>query len=120
MKQTWTIVGLRISNPLNGSQGRTRGGMIARAKARKEIRSTVYAWLQGKLPLLFIPQRVTLTRIAPRKLDEHDGLTAAFKPVADGVTEALGLKDDSLLEWRYGQERGEPKQYGIRIEIEGS
>lgn len=49
------------------------------------------------------PLAVTLTRIAPRKLD-GDNLQRACKAVRDGVADALGVDDgDERIEWRYEQ-----------------
>lgn len=62
--------------------------------------------------------RITLTRIAPRKLDD-DNLARALKAVRDGVADALGLDDgDERLTWRYAQRKGEPKQYAVEVRIE--
>jgi hypothetical protein len=62
---------------------------------------------------------VTLTRIAPRPLDD-DNLPRSFKAIRDGVADALGTDDSarSNLRWRYAQEKGPPKQYAVRIQIE--
>jgi hypothetical protein len=62
---------------------------------------------------------VTLTRIAPRSLDD-DNLPRSFKAIRDGVADALGTDDSarSNLRWRYAQEKGPPKQYAVRIQIE--
>jgi hypothetical protein len=62
--------------------------------------------------------RVTLTRIAPRALDD-DNLAYAFKHIRDGVTEAIGLRDDRdpRLTWLYSQERGKPAAIRITIEV---
>ena len=62
---------------------------------------------------------VTLTRIAPRALDD-DNLPRSFKAIRDGVADALGTDDStrSNLRWRYAQEKGPPKQYAVRIQIE--
>jgi hypothetical protein len=50
---------------------------------------------------------ILLVRVAPRRLDS-DNNVAAFKHVRDGVTDALGLKDDDdpRLTWAYDQEKG--------------
>lgn len=65
---------------------------------------------------------VMLTRIIGkhgREYDEHDGLRAAFKYVADGVSYALEIDDASKrIEWRYAQERG--REHGVRIEIKSA
>lgn len=61
---------------------------------------------------------ITLTRIAPRKLDD-DNLRGALKAVRDGVADALGFVDDSddALTWKYGQEKGRPREYAVRIDV---
>lgn len=65
-----------------------------------------------------VPCTVTLTRIAPRELDD-DNLQGGFKSVRDGVADWLGLNDnDKRITWLYAQERGAPKHYAARIEIE--
>jgi hypothetical protein len=62
---------------------------------------------------------IRLTRIAPRELDD-DNLARGFKAVRDGVADALGMDDrDRRLRWAYAQERGEPGEYAVRIDIEG-
>jgi hypothetical protein len=49
---------------------------------------------------------VTLTRVAPRKLDS-DNLVSACKACRDQVAEYLGVDDgDSRVTWRYGQLKG--------------
>ena len=58
---------------------------------------------------------ITLTRIAPRKLDS-DNLCGALKAVRDGIADALGINDGSeRVEWKYSQE---PGRHAVRIEIE--
>lgn len=80
-------------------------------RAFPELRAD--AWIRGDLDVL-------LTRIAPRELDEHDGLPNAFKPVVDALTDALGRASDRdpTLVWRYAQRRGEVREAGIEILIE--
>lgn len=51
---------------------------------------------------------VTLTRFAPRQLDD-DNLRGALKGVRDQVACALGVDDrSSLVKWEYSQAKGEP------------
>jgi len=65
-----------------------------------------------------LPVVVTLTRIAPRKLDAHDNVRHALKGVVDGIADWLKLRDDDArIEWRYAQEKGAPKQSALRIEV---
>jgi len=61
---------------------------------------------------------ITLTRIAPRPLDT-DNLARSFKAIRDGIADTLEIDDGSKrLTWNYGQEKGPPKQYAVRIEIQ--
>lgn len=64
-----------------------------------------------------LPCRVTLTRIAPRMLDD-DNLVAGMKNVRDGIAARLKVDDrDPCIQWCYAQERGKPKYYGVRVEF---
>lgn len=57
-------------------------------------------------PVYPLPCIVTLTRVAPRALDD-DNLRAALKSCRDGVADRLGIDDrDPRVEWRYGQAKG--------------
>lgn len=57
---------------------------------------------------------VTLTRVAPRRLDD-DNLRGALKSVRDGVAARLRIDDASpLVAWEYGQEKGEAS---VRVDI---
>lgn len=75
-------------------------------------------------PFIPLPCLVTLTRISPRSLDS-DNLQMAFKSIRDSVADfirpgmAVGRADDTKeIQWAYEQEKGIPKQKGIRIKIE--
>lgn len=62
--------------------------------------------------------RVTLGRIAPRRLDS-DNLQRGLKAVRDGVADAMGIDDgDARVEWVYDQCQGAAKEYGCSIRIE--
>ncbi len=76
-----------------------------------------------ELPELNVPCEVTLTRIAPRSLDE-DNLIGAMKSVRDSVASQLipGLapgRADSFkdITWKYSQTKAKPKYYALRVEI---
>jgi hypothetical protein len=69
--------------------------------------------------------KAALTRIAPRSLDSVDNLPSAMKPVIDSICDFFlpGLKagradSDKRFEFTLHQEKGKPKEYGLRIEIE--
>ena len=96
-------------------------------KRKKQQQMYVFMYLrhiQEKIPL---PCHIILTRIAPRSLDEGDNLPMAFKKIRDVISSFLtgdtrpGLADsDERLTWAYNQEKGKPKQYGVRITLEFS
>lgn len=69
------------------------------------------------VPVLPLPVVVTLTRIAPRKLDD-DNLRTAFKALRDGVADRLGVADnDPRVRFEYDQERGKPKEFAARVMV---
>lgn len=100
----------------------------ARKRTTDEQRMAVY-WsyrdaigptgeLFARKPFAGKPVTITLTRIAPRELDD-DNCTAGFKAVRDMVAELVEADDgDKRLTWVYEQERGEPREYAARIRIE--
>lgn len=93
---------------------RVKGQRLAATFALRAMVGDVRAELQAGARLV-----VTLTRVAPRQLDD-DNLASAFKGVRDGVADVLGIDDrDTRVAWRYEQEKGAPKQaaVGIRIDV---
>ena len=64
------------------------------------------------------PLRITLTRVAPRKLDPGN-IEVSFKAIQDGVAEAIGIDDGhECLTWVYAQAKGD-YSVTVRIEEEG-
>lgn len=106
------------------SESNQREHWAARAKRAKWQRNT------AKL-LLWMPLdgcrrsdmavTVTLTRIAPRRLDD-DNLRGALKAVRDAVADALGHADDShpRLTWAYAQRRGATGAYAVEVRVEAT
>ncbi len=94
-----------------------------RQRRAKSQRATVRIFLlneinqsSAKRPAL--PVVVTMTRIAPRMLDS-DNAVGAFKAIRDSIADFLGINDrDPRIDWRVLQEKGPPKTYQTRIEIE--
>lgn len=92
-------------------------------KASLMKRQRVQAWAELRavsphIKVLKAPITITLTRVASRKLDD-DNLAHAFKAVRDGVADWLTIDDgDPILQWRYAQRRGLPKQEAVEIAIE--
>ena len=115
---------LSITLPLHiVSEANSREHWRVKRKARGHYRlftkaSMVSAsWKQGGAAFR-PPCTVTLTRIAPRELDD-DNIRGALKAIRDGVADWLGCDDSkrSGVTWEYAQARGEPKQYAVRIEV---
>ncbi len=93
-------------------------------KRHKLQKTCVKYYLKNK-PKLSLPLKVVLTRIAPNKLDEHDNLRMSFKWIADAIADSLipgkkdGRADDSKeISWEYKQEKGNAREYAIKIEIQ--
>lgn len=86
-----------------------------RDRARRTKRHRIAALAVPPHPL---PCVVTITRIAPRRLDD-DNLVGGAKALRDGIADRLGVDDaDPRVTWRYAQERGRRKEYAVRIRIE--
>lgn len=117
---------VRVISEAN-QRGHWAGG-AERARSQRFLAAlAVKAYLRNCRPLA-LPAVITLTRLAPRKLDS-DNLARAFKAVRDGIADALGIEDgDERLEWRYAQHQREKggtcpdvvNGYGIRIRIEAA
>lgn len=107
------IVPLAIKGSLN-----SREHWSARARRVKHERFLVCAHLPRGLPSLPLPLVITLTRVAPRELDD-DNLVGRFKGVRDEVAKWLGVDDrNKAITWRYQQRKPEkPKQQWIEIEV---
>ncbi len=61
---------------------------------------------------------VTLTRVAPRVLDD-DNLRTSLKSPRDGVADALGLKSDRdpRIQWLYRESRAGVREYAVVIVV---
>ena len=114
MKHIAITIPLKIESVANKRWHWTKLAMYhktRRLQAWAELRRLQFGRLIG-------PVQVTLTRIAPRKLDGHDNLRSGFKGAVDGVADWLGVPDsDPRIQWQYAQETGAPKQYAFRIEV---
>lgn len=79
-----------------------------------QISMARHAWRHSGLPCV-----VTLTRIAPRMLDEGDNLNVSMKAVRDQVAACLGVDDrDPRVDFFYAQEKSsKPREYAVRVEI---
>ena len=133
--------GARLKNPLNGSMGVSMAGRFARAKEAREQRGLTLVMVKQAIPeswrgrhLMTVTKKgkptfrlvsdsnhrcvVTITRIAPRALDD-DNLAASAKHVRDGIADAMGLDDrDPRVRWRYAQRSDGRGVYGVEIRID--
>jgi hypothetical protein len=74
----------------------------------------------GLIPEL--PIVVTMTRIAPSRLDGDDNLNASMKAVRDQIAAELKLKSDRVpgVEWRYSQHRRGVRDYAVHVRVESA
>lgn len=115
------MTAIHIAVPLRiESTPNKREHWAKRAARAKLHRTTVWAGLRqvDVFPRLMGPVIVTITRVAPRELDD-DNLAAGAKSVRDGVADWLGVDDrDPRITWRYAQERGKPREYACHVMVE--
>lgn len=92
-----------------------------RAKRAKEHRAAAHYQMRAHRVKCELPCVITLTRLAPRPLDD-DNLRGALKSVRDGIADWAGVDDrDPAIKWEYGQgkaEKGAPS-YGVLVSIRG-
>lgn len=81
-------------------------------------RTVSLAFIAAKAAAPELPVTVTLTRVSPGTLDEHDNLPSAFKHVVDGVASWLGIDDaDPRVTWRYAQQKCARGKFGVIVEV---
>lgn len=115
---TWRLP-IKIANEANSSEHWTKKG-----KRHQIQKKWIKAYFLKDRPSIFPPCEVILTRIAPRELDAHDNLKTSLKWIVDEIAAQLtgnhvpGRADDNKeIKWEYQQEKGKPKEYGLRIEL---
>lgn len=65
-----------------------------------------------------LPVTVTLTRMSPGTLDEHDNLPSAFKHIVDQLAAWLGVDDaDERVTWKYAQSKCKRGDFGVIVEV---
>jgi hypothetical protein len=92
-------------------------------KRHKKQKGIVEYLLNTQKQDIDLPVEVILTRVAPRFLDS-DNLQSSLKYIRDSVASYLipggtdGQADsDDRIQWRYKQEKGQPKEYLVQITI---
>lgn len=108
------------------SESNLREHWSKRAQRARSQRSTVAGLARPSVHHLFkylltaplAPVVVTITRVAPRLLDD-DNLRGGVKHIRDGIADALGLPNDRdpRVEWRYRQAHGQPRQYAVLVTL---
>ena len=87
------------------------------AKRKAEHRYVVGMVMHG-MPKPALPCVVTLTRVSPGTLDEHDNLPSSQKHVVDGIASWLGIDDaDKRVKWKYAQQKCKRGGFGVIVEI---
>lgn len=65
-----------------------------------------------------LPCSVTLTRIGPRKLDDGDNLSSAFKGIRDQISRQLGVDDGGdQVTFHYAQMPIGTREYSVKVRI---
>jgi hypothetical protein len=65
-----------------------------------------------------LPCVVRLTRIGPKKLDEGDNLSSAFKGIRDQIARQLGVDDGGdQVQFQYAQMPIGSRDYAVKVEI---
>lgn len=101
------------------SEANTRQHYMARHRRAQAQKGTAYLLTKPArfAPLKKFPATVTLTRVAPRRLDS-DNLTSSMKACRDGIALALGIDDgDERVTWNYDQRKGAPGEYAVEIKV---
>lgn len=112
--QPFVAVELCLTLP---SMANVRMHWATKARIVKKQRRAVSDILCGIKPPP-LPVKVTLTRIAPRRLDS-DNLSSSCKGIRDAVAEWMGVDDASdQYEWVCQQEKGKTPM--VRIEVENT
>lgn len=114
-------VEVETPNPLNSSQGITRGGMFARSNRRKTQREAAFnETFRNGVPTEW-PGNVVieLTLLYPVRGLDSDAVPAALKSVRDGVSDAIGFSNDNdkRLTWRYAQRKCPRGEYGVEVVV---
>lgn len=91
-----------------------------RTKAQRLAGRLAFNYLETDIIKKWPKIIITLTRLAPRKLDD-DNLAAGFKHIRDGIADALDIDDGSdRIVWRYNQKKskGENINYGVIVQAD--
>ncbi len=120
------IIQYEFTVPIKTVPESNRGGehYITKSKRHRTQKEAIWCALHNKSLDIQLPCDIKLTRIAPRSLDSHDNLPLSMKWLADQICEyifpgkAAGRADDTdEVKFIYDQEKGQPKQYAVKVTI---
>ena len=97
---------------------------MLKSKRHRTQQIVVWAAFHNKNLDIQLPCQIKLTRIAPRSLDKSDNLAMSMKWIIDGICDYIfpgktaGRADDTKeIDFIFDQEKGNPKEYAIRVTI---
>jgi hypothetical protein len=103
----------RVESEMNRREHWTR----RRKRFAEHKQAVAYSWPKPRYRDYGGRVVVTLTRIAPRRMD-CDNLASGFKAIRDEIARTIGIDDgDPRVTWVYAQEKGGVKEYAVRIRI---
>jgi hypothetical protein len=109
------VPGLKTVSELN-----SREHWGAKNRRKQDQQQLVAAAMSNALARrrIELPCIVKLTRIGPKKLDEGDNLSSAFKGIRDQIARQLGTDDGGdQVEFEYAQMPIGSRDYAIKVEI---
>ena len=121
-----------IANTKTVSEANSSEHWSSKSKRHKMQKKWVKLLVLQNKPLINLPCKIKLSRIAPRLLDS-DNLLSSLKYIRDAMSENIlcligeykhisdiqpGTCDnDPRFIWEYDQEKGNVRQYAVKIEI---
>jgi len=118
------LISWTIDNFVTTSEGNSREHWHKSAKRHNLQKDQVNIYLKDLKIYKYEYITIKLVRISPRKLDIHDNLPMAFKYVVDAIADLMypgkaaeRADNTDLIEWKFDQEKGKPKQTGMRVEV---
>jgi hypothetical protein len=110
------IVLKSLNVTLAGASRRARFQQASSARKQRADVAIVLASRYGVRPPFGLPVEVTIIRLSPGELDQHDNLPGSAKHVTDSIAEWFGHPDKSPgFTWRFEQRKARHYAVGIRI-----
>lgn len=110
---------IKIANEANSTEHWTK-----KSRRHKIQKQRIKVEFLKEKPNIKLPCTCTLTRIAPRELDDHDNLRTSLKWVVDAIASELtgnhipGRADSNKnITWIFKQKKGGVREYGLGVEF---